>query len=296
MSFVGKWYGFGLSALYDSGIRARERGDLSEAIDKFRHALGDPVEPEFKSVIRRTLANALGRKAKFLLAEAPDEARSLAEEALALEPGFADLWLTLARTQPLAESRGTVERALELNPSYGEALLHRAAFSASLGDFETARELAEKGLASHVRLNTSESKEAVRKLEESDPSAVEALLALRPLDPAVQGLMDDGDLWGLRREWEKADEAYAAAIELAPSFADLRCRRAQTLMELGELDQAEEELRHALTANPRYAEAQAIYGVLCRRLDREEEARKWFSLALESDPAQTIARVERLRG
>jgi Tfp pilus assembly protein PilF len=92
--------------------------------------------------------------------------------------------------------------------------------------------------------------------------------------------------------WGDAEEGYRRALEVAPRFADIRCKHGQVLLQLDELEQAIAEFREAVTINPRYADAYAFLGVAYRRSGREDDAVGAFRAALTIDPAHVVAAQE----
>lgn len=292
MGFVGKWYGFGQNSDYDAGVRAKTKGDWSAAILAFRRAYHEHKEPSFRSVIRRSLAGALGSLAKQDLALDPEASSELLDEALELEPAFADLWLARARAARLlerqADEKESVQKAIGINPKYAEALIHQAALQIESGDKGEAKNCLMKAAQASPRLA-----EAIRMAAE-DPTQ---LLRLRlPYSDQAAQLIRRGEELGKANLWMEASLAYAEVLALAPGYADVRCRRAEALMAMDEFDQAEFELERALESNPRYAEALAIMGVLRKRQGRAAESGAYLRKALEADPSQPIAREELLRG
>lgn len=292
MGFVGKWYGFGQNSDYDAGVRAKTKGDWSAAILAFRRAYHEHKEPSFRSVIRRSLAGALGSLAKQDLAVDPEASSELLDEALELEPAFADLWLARARAARLlerqADEKESVQKAIGINPKYAEALIHQAALQIESGDKGEAKNSLMKAAQASPRLA-----EAIR-LAGEDPTQ---LLRLRlPYSDQAAQLIRRGEELGKANLWMEASLAYAEVLALAPGYADVRCRRAEALMAMDEFDQAEFELERALESNPRYAEALAIMGVLRKRQGRAAESGAYLRKALEADPSQPIAREELLRG
>ncbi len=291
MGFVGKWYGFGQNVSYDAGVRAKTRGDWLEAIELFREAHQEQLESSLKSVVRRSLAGALGSQAKILLETDTAEARRLLIEALDLEPKFADLWLARARAERSLglknEQMQSLSRALEINAKYAEALIHQAVLQIEGGNSAEAKLSLQQAAQSSPRLA-----ESIRTAGE-DP---QQLLRLRlPFSDQAAQLIRRGDDLGRQSKWLEAAMAYSEVLALAPGYADVRCRRAEALMALDEFDQAEHELSLALETNLHYAEALAIFGVLRKRQSRSSEAADFLRRALEADPSQPIAREEILR-
>jgi tetratricopeptide (TPR) repeat protein len=291
MGFVGKWYGFGQNVDYDAGVRAKTKGDWPAAIICFRKAFQEHHDSAFKSVIRRSLAGALGSLAKQDLAQDPEAALDLLKEALDLEPTFADLWLATARaSRALSQKKAEVDAiasALQINPKYAEALIHQAALLFETNDRQEARLRLQRAAQASPRLA-----ESIRLAGEDG----EQLLRLRlPYYDQAAQLIRRGEELGKAALWMEASLAYAEVLALAPGYADVRCRRAEALMAIDEFDQAEFELHRALETNPRYAEALAIMGVLKKRQGLTSEALSYLKKALEADPSQPIAREEILR-
>lgn len=291
MGFVGKWYGFGQNVSYDAGVRAKTRGDWPQAIEHFRLAYQEHLESSLKSVVRRSLAGALGSLAKQVLETNPGEAHTLLVEALEYEPKFADLWLARARAERSLglkkEQMDSLATALQINPKYAEALIHKAVLQIEAGSPADAKLSLQQAAQSSPRLA-----EGMRTAGD-DP---QQLLRLRlPFSDQAAQLIRRGDDLGKQSKWMEAAMAYGEVLALAPGYADVRCRRAEALMALDEFDQAEHELDLALETNPQYAEALAIFGVLRKRQSRSSEAAEFLRRALEADPSQPIAREEILR-
>ncbi|HEY3011255.1 MAG TPA: tetratricopeptide repeat protein [Gemmatimonadales bacterium] len=134
-----------------------------------------------------------------------------------------------------------LERALELNPRYVEALIHRGLVLNELGRTDEAEEaftLAAANLA---------------KPTAGLPVPIAAQLANRHADLA-ESYAGAGAL-------DRAIEQYRRALELGPEFHDLRYRMARLLLEAGRPLEAREELEEVLRAHPGFIDAEAALGL-----------------------------------
>jgi tetratricopeptide (TPR) repeat protein len=136
---------------------------------------------------------------------------------------------------------GELDRALELNPRYMEALIHRGLVLNELGRTEEAEE-AFASAGSQLERSTA-----------GLPTPIAAQLANRHADLA-ETYAGAGALGRAIAEYERA-------LELGPDFHDLRYRMARLLLETGRSLDAREELEKVLAANPSFVDAQAALGL-----------------------------------
>ena len=84
-----------------------------------------------------------------------------------------------------------------------------------------------------------------------------------------------------------ADDAarhYKAALALRPGFVDIRSKFAEALLEVGELDQARQDLESMLDDRPGFVGARSRLGVVYHRLGHDGAAvREWMRCSAE-DP------------
>jgi tetratricopeptide (TPR) repeat protein len=165
---------------------------------------------------------------------------------------------------------GELDRALELNPRYMEALIHRGLVLNELGRTEEAEE-AFASAGSQLERSTA-----------GLPTPIAAQLANRHADLA-ESYAGAGALGRAIAEYERA-------LELGPAFHDLRYRMARLLLETGRSLDAREELEKVLAANPSFVDAQAALG-LARYLSGDAAgAREVWQACLAQRPEN--ARVE----
>ncbi len=133
------------------------------------------------------------------------------------------------------------ERALELNPRYIEAHIHRGILLNDMGRTEEATEAFRTAAAHNVRHSSG------------FPSHVAANLANHHALLA-SAYAESGAI-------EQAIEQYYRAVELGPGFADIRYRLARTLLESGDALAAREELERVVQDRPNFLDALASLGL-----------------------------------
>ena len=134
-----------------------------------------------------------------------------------------------------------LERALELNPKYVEALIHRGLVLNDLGRTDEAEEAFDQA-AANIDHPTA-----------GLPAPVAAQLANRHADLA--------ETYAGAGAVDRAIEEYERALELGPRYHDLRYRMARLLLEAGRVLEAREALDQVLHARPSFVEAQAALGL-----------------------------------
>lgn len=190
-------------------------------------------------------------------------------------PDFADVQnkagLCLAMLGRLEEALKHFDAALEQNPSYAEAHLNRGIILNDLGRHEEAQAAFTKA----GEIDTRDSRVF--------PSEVGNRIAVTHAQL--------GDLYLVANHPTHAIEHYRAALEIRPRFMDIRSKFAETLIELGELEQAKEELTLILESRPSFVGARIRLGVVLNRLGDDEEATKQWKRCLEDDPRDMRARA-----
>ena len=188
----------------------------------------------------------------------------------------------------------TLARALEINPNYAEALFYRGTLVYARGEREQAMKDLERAVSLERALGGEPFEAAFEANRKGDFEG--ALMLLRAIAGAER---DPANLHAKRaeillREKKLPDalQEYEEALNIAPRYADVRCRFGQALLEAGRLEEAVGQLQMALDVNPKYVEAHAQLGIALRRLGREREARAAFKKAAQLDPLHLIASQE----
>lgn len=190
-------------------------------------------------------------------------------------PEFADVQnkvgLCLAMLGRLEESLGHFEAAVEHNSSYAEAHLNRGIILNDLGRHEEAQD---------AFLTAGE-------LDSRDSPVFPSEVGNRIAVTHAQL----GDLYLVANHPAKAIQHYRDALEIRPRFMDIRSKFAETLIELGELEQAKEELTVILQARPSFVGARVRLGVVLRRLGDDAGAVTEWNRCLDDDPRDMRARA-----
>ena len=190
-------------------------------------------------------------------------------------PVFANVYNMLGF---LYSQRGLPERAVDLfrralaiNPNYTEAQLNLTITLADMGVYDQALDEFSKA---HAR-------------EERSGAPVSSPVR----DRLANAHANLGRLYHELRLYDHATAEFDKALTWAPRFADLHWRRAQSLAEKGDLDQAARGFLRALEINPRYTQAYLDLGmVFLRRGNREHAIHAWQK-AQSLDPENRLAKI-----
>jgi tetratricopeptide (TPR) repeat protein len=163
-----------------------------------------------------------------------------------------------------------LERALELNPRYVEALIHRGLVLNDLGRTDEAEETFSRAAA-----NLDQQRAGL-------PGPVAAQLANRHADLA--------ETYAGAGALSRAIEEYQRALELGPEFHDLRYRMARVLLDAGRVLEAREALEQVHRARPTFVEAQTALGLAHYLSGDADGAREVWQACLAQRPEN--ARVE----
>jgi len=134
-----------------------------------------------------------------------------------------------------------LDRALEINPQYVEALIHQGLVLNELGRTDEAQDAFGRA-AVHLSKPTA-----------GLPTPVAAQLANRHAEL--------GDTYAGAGAVSRAIEQYQSALELGPEFHDLRYRMARLLLEAGRPLEAREALDEVVRARPNFVDAEAALGL-----------------------------------
>lgn len=171
----------------------------------------------------------------------------LVEDLIASGQAYADAYQLLGMARHMVEQREAAleafDKALELNGRYVDAHIHRGLVLSELGrseeaaaSFDAARESSGEPLQGIARHHAS-------KLANQHAQLGEAYADIGALAQAV--------------------DQYRAALELGPTFHDLRYRLSRLLLECGRSLEAREELEAVVAAQPEFFEARATLGLAC---------------------------------
>jgi tetratricopeptide (TPR) repeat protein len=187
---------------------------------------------------------------------------------IADHPGFADVrhaaGLCLSFLGQPAAAIEEFEAALEINPTYIEAMVNRALVLHELGRYDEARR----------------SFEEASRLEKHREGrfSVAAAAKLANAHAAV------GDLYMDAAAPAEASVQYRTALELQPGFHDIRNKLAAALLALDWPQEAANELHLALQGNPRFVAARLNLGLAYFRMGRPADAVAEWRAAGEIEP------------
>ncbi len=174
-------------------------------------------------------------------------------------------------------AQGALVRALEINPAYVEAALNLAIVCNDLGQCERAQQIYGSAMqqsrpAARVAGSTQGSEDA-------------------PLDGYTRGKIanlhagvGDGYLSVLRPK-DAANE-YRRALELCPTFVDLRMKLANALKDSGDSAGSLAEYRKAVEQAPAYLPARVALGTALYASGKLDEAVAQWEEVMRMDPAQ----------
>ena len=209
--------------------------------------------------------------------EAGDDRGALETFTLLLEscPRFADVHymvgLVHERGGDLEAASTSLERALEINPSYAEAVAALVSVYERRGLFERSRELA-------AQLSPSAGSDAGN------------------LDATTRGKLANlhavlGDAYREAGELREAIEAYRKALDRCPGFHDIRHRLGIALREAGLPNHAIGEFKRVLRTHSAYLESAVQLGLTYYTLGRTPQALAEWESVLEQDPSRDDARM-----
>jgi tetratricopeptide (TPR) repeat protein len=97
-------------------------------------------------------------------------------------------------------------------------------------------------------------------------------------------------LYGRAQRWDKVDEHYRAAVELAPGLADVHYDYGVALIQQGRTREAADALAKTLAVDPYHARAHNNLGTLLFDQRRFDEAAAHFEEAVANEPSYRLAR------
>jgi tetratricopeptide (TPR) repeat protein len=209
--------------------------------------------------------------------EAGDDRGALETFTLLLEscPRFADVHymvgLVHERGGDLEAATSSLERALEINPGYAEAVAALVSVYERRGLFERSRQLAEQ-------------------LSPLFGSAA------GNLDATTRGKLANlhavlGDAYREAGDLREAIEAYRKALDRCPGFHDIRHKLGIALREAGLPNRAIGEFKRVLRTNSAYLESAVQLGLTYYTLGRTAQALSEWESVLHQDPSRDDAQM-----
>ncbi|HTI04491.1 MAG TPA: tetratricopeptide repeat protein [Gemmatimonadales bacterium] len=169
----------------------------------------------------------------------------LLEEVVATGRAFADAHHLLGLSYSLAgqseKALEQLDRALALNPNYIEALIHRALVLNELGREEEANAVLRRARQVTSERRSGFHSHVAAKLANQHAALGEAYLEAGGLNEAIA--------------------QYEAALQLGPSFHDLRYKLGRLLLEAGRALDAHEHFQTIVRERPSFLDAAAMLGL-----------------------------------
>jgi protein O-GlcNAc transferase len=296
MKLLGKWFGFSKDEVFDEGMAAYDRGAYEDAIEAFKACINSDTDPSETRLARFYLAQShaeLGHER--MRAGDPFSAIRAYESALELYPNYPDLNLATARAYrqlgALDKQAHYVERALEVNPRYVDAILFQG-----ITWYESDKH--DEGLArvNHAcQVDPALSVERYQRALEchcngDKEQALAQLISMASYASADANLhVRVGDTFVRDGKFKDAAGEYLKALKIVPDYCEAHCRLGKTLLALGKNDEALQHLERSVQLNGGNAEAHAQLGLAYKALRRESDARRAFSEALNLHPNHPVA-------
>jgi Tfp pilus assembly protein PilF len=190
-----------------------------------------------------------------------------------------------------AARQQAIDRALELNPNFVDALYEKGLLEYDQGRFEEGIELMARAIEADPTVDPSVFHRGLDAIRAGDGAAARSFFACALANDSDQGRIHLCLATNFHRErmFEEAAEEYRIATELMPRYADVHGRYGQVLLELGRNQDAVAALRRAVEINPRYVQAHAYLAVALLRSRQNEQAKAEVEKALDLDPGNPIA-------
>jgi tetratricopeptide (TPR) repeat protein len=161
--------------------------------------------------------------------------------------------------------------ALKINPNYTEALLNLAVLYNDLGHYTEAKKL-------YTNLHKA------RKSKD------------KQIEPVLKGKLSNlhaniGDIYKNLGLYAHAIEEYTKALNLNPSYVDIRTKLGISYRENGELAKSTAELKKVVKADPKYIHARIQLGVTYYSMKKKSDAKKAWQEAVKRDPKNEYAQM-----
>ncbi|CAH8505049.1 unnamed protein product [Heterobilharzia americana] len=264
----------------------KERGQLKEAIDNYRHALR--IKPDF-------IDGYINLAAALVAAGDMESAVNAYATALQYNPDLycvrSDLGNLLKALGRLDEAKSCYLKAIETCPTFAVAWSNLGCvFNAqneiwlAIHHFEKAVTLDPTFLDAYVNLGNV-LKEA--RIFDRAVAAYLRALTLSPNNAVVHGNL--ACVYYEQNLIDLAIDTYKRAIELQPNFPDAYCNLANALKEKGKVSEAEEYYNTALRLCPTHADSLNNLANIKREQGKAEEAIRLYVRALEIYPEFAVA-------
>jgi predicted O-linked N-acetylglucosamine transferase (SPINDLY family) len=240
------------AALFERGVNFHGAGDLTQAAECYRQAIGvDPAHTHALHLLG-IIAYQIGDL---------EDAVALIGRATTLDPRFADAFTNLGTVLQaqgkLADARAALEHAAALTPQAAVIHFNLGNLLAEMGDLDAA------------------------------VKSYDTAIRLQPVYPVAHSnrgiaLRDRDDLAG-------ATAAFTTAVQQDPAYVEARYNLANCYRDLGRLTDAEMEIREVIRLRPTHANAHNSLGNILSDQGRVTDAVTAFGEAMLQDPGSIAA-------
>lgn len=269
-------------ALHLSALIALRRGDTSVAVDRLARAA---AAPGASAVVHSDHGAALR------LAGRLDEAAAAVERAVSLDPDYGDAWNNLGFVRRAlgdhAGARAALERAAALKPDFAPTHNALGVVLGALGERAAAVPCFERAIRLNPDYVEALSNLGLALLEQDRPRA-----ALEPLQRAVARAAQVGEAWlnlGLAHralgDLPAAVAALQRAVALKPTLTEAWTALGVVLELSGDSSASADAFKRAVELAPRSVDALSNYALALHQLKRHAEALALFDRALTASPA-----------
>lgn len=187
------------------------------------------------------------------------EAQELLSQVLREDGGYADLLnmqgVIFHSQERYDEAERSFEKALAINPNYTDAALNLSVTYNDRGKYKEARDIYSRAI-----------KNSYEKAEDDEG-----------IDPFARGKISNmhaeiGDAYMEISRFDEAVREYERALELSPSFVDIRTKLGNVLREMGRANDALAHYQQVKEEKPDFLPARLALGVTLFSLQRKEEA------------------------
>lgn len=170
-----------------------------------------------------------------------------------------------------ARAQRAFEAALRINPAYTDAALNLAIIYNDMGKYREAKEVY-SGAITRQRATPNK------------------------MDPYVRGKIanmyaDIANVYASSGMLDEAIAEYRRALELGPTFVDIRLKLADALRDQGEHAEALKEFEAILKANPNYLPGRVHYGITLYSAGRKADAIAIWEDVLARNPGNKSAEM-----
>jgi len=195
------------------------------------------------------------------------------ERQITEHPQFPDLrnqlGVVLSMAGEIERAQQEFQKAVEMNPGYVEAHLNLAVTLNEIGRYEEAKTEFNRA----ADLEFGHGPDSGRR---DIPKSIRSKIAHKHAEV--------GDLYREVSRYAEAIREYEYALQVNPSFLDIRLKLGKAYLEMQLKEEAVSEFRRILEVNPNFQDARAALGFVLYCLGERAQAEKEWGTCLAQDP------------